>query len=48
VSDVNKSDVTLALSERFHNSVDSVARQSKNDRYVPSDETVDENIRRCL
>jgi hypothetical protein len=45
---MNESDVTLALSKRFHNSVDSVAGQAENDCYVPGDETVDEDICRCV
>jgi hypothetical protein len=47
IANLNEPDLIGALSQRLHNSVDAVARQSEHDLDAPVVDRVDENITGC-
>ena len=48
MANLNEPDLTGALSQRLHNSVDAVARQSEHDFDAPIVDRVDEKIGGCV
>jgi hypothetical protein len=45
VTDLHKADPSLTSAKRFHNAVDTVARQPKDDVHAPIDEAFHQHIR---
>lgn len=42
---LNEADAVLALAQRFHNTVDAIARQAEKELDIPWNQRLDENVR---